>query len=193
MIQDLYILIDLMHHTFYFKISSLRNDTAEFISANAITFPIAFKIVLYDMCRVDNILIPCPMAILIVTLLKIIQVKGHYDIPFKILLIFHKIIISISIVHAGHGIIQGKLFQLLHSATFFQPGNRLSGGFYSQHHNKDQERDSAKDTYIIASFIITTHIYNGSKKYKQQCPYTCLQPLIQLSSGNFATDDHQQV
>lgn len=75
MIQDLYILIDLMHHTFYLKISSLRNDTAEFISANAITFPIAFKIVLYDMCRVDNILIPCPMAILIVTLLKIIQVK----------------------------------------------------------------------------------------------------------------------
>lgn len=48
------------------------------------------------MCRVDNILIPCPVTILIVTLLKIIQVKGHYDIPFKILLIFHKIIISIS-------------------------------------------------------------------------------------------------
>ena len=162
MIQDLYILIDLMHHTFYFKISSLRNDTAEFISANAITFPIAFKIVLYDMCRVDNILIPCPMAILIVTLLKIIQVKGHYDIPFKILLIFHKIIISISIVHAGHGIIQGKLFQLLHSATFFQPGNRLSGGFYSQHHNKEQERASAKYTYGVTGFIIAAHIYKNT-------------------------------
>ena len=191
MIQDLYILIDLMHHTFYLKISSLRNDTAEFISANAITFPIAFKIVLYDMCRVDNILIPCPMAILIVTLLKIIQVKGHYDIPFKILLIFHKIIISISIVHAGHGIIQGKLFQLLHPATFFQPGNRLSGGFYSQHHNKEQERASAKYTYGVTGFIIAAHIYNSSKKYKQQCPYTCLQPLIQLPSDNFAADDHQ--
>ena len=98
------------------------------------------------MCRVDNILIPCPVTILIVTLLKIIQVKGHYDIPFKILLIFHKIIISISIVHAGHGIIQGKLFQLLHPATFFQPGNRLSGGFYSQHHNKDQEGTAAERT-----------------------------------------------
>ena len=54
-----------------------------------------------------------PYGHMIVTLLKIIQVKGHYDIPFKILLIFTKIIISISIVHAGHGIIQGKLFQLL--------------------------------------------------------------------------------
>lgn len=59
------------------------------------------------------------MAILIVTLLKIVQVKGHYDISFKILLVFHKIIISISIVHAGHGIIQGKLLQLLCPSTFF--------------------------------------------------------------------------
>ena len=98
MIQDFYILIDLMHHTFYLKISSLRNDTAEFIPANAITFPIAFKIVLYDMCCMDNILIPCPVTTLIVTLLKIIQVKGHYDISFKILFVFHKIIISISII-----------------------------------------------------------------------------------------------
>jgi len=40
------------------------------------------------------ILIPCPVTILIVTLLKIIQVKGHYDIPFKILLIFQRSIWS---------------------------------------------------------------------------------------------------
>ena len=48
MIQYLYILVDLMYHTFYFKMYSLRNDTTEFISANPITFPIAFKIGLYD-------------------------------------------------------------------------------------------------------------------------------------------------
>ena len=66
-------------------------------------------------------------------------------------------------------------------------------GMTDETRKEDQERDSAKYAYIVAGFIITTHIYNGSKKYKQQCPYTCLQPLIQLSSGNFATDDHQQV
>ena len=90
MIQDLYILIDLMHHTFYLKISSLRNDTAEFISTNAITFPIAFKIVLYDMCRVDNILIPCPMAILIVTLLRLFRSKVTMTYPSKSFSFFTK-------------------------------------------------------------------------------------------------------
>lgn len=52
--------------------TSLRDNAAELIPADAVAFTVTFKIILDNTCRIDKISIPCPVTIMIITLLEIV-------------------------------------------------------------------------------------------------------------------------